>query len=79
MLAWALREAVTNVVRHSAATRCRVELGRTALAVHRRRPGLGGRAEGNGLRGLRERVAAAGGTVDVVAGPAAGTTVRVQL
>ena len=75
----ALREAVTNVVRHSSATSCTVELEAAALTVRDDGRGLRGRGEGNGLRGLRERVTAAGGSVDVVAGPGGGTTLRVRL
>jgi len=79
VLAWALREAVTNVVRHSEARSCTVELEPAALTVRDDGRGLRGRGEGNGLRGLRERVTAAGGTVDVAAGPSGGTTLRVLL
>jgi two-component system sensor histidine kinase DesK len=80
VLAWAIREAVTNVVRHSHAGRCKVTLGEDWLEVADDGRGLGGRKEGNGLRGLRERVHGAGGTVAVGA-PAsgAGTALRVQL
>lgn len=80
VLAWALREAVTNVVRHSDADTCRVELGSDWLAVVDDGQGVRAPREGNGLRGLRERVGAAGGRVDL--GPAAdgsGTALRVTL
>jgi two-component system sensor histidine kinase DesK len=65
-LALALREAVTNVVRHSGAEACRVELraegGAFTLVVED--DGRGTDApDGNGLRGMRERVAAVGGSV----------------
>jgi two-component system sensor histidine kinase DesK len=69
-LALALREAVTNVVRHSRATRCTVTLrhvdgpsgGRVELEVVD--DGIGGAAaEGNGLSGMRERVAQLGGVL----------------
>jgi two-component system, NarL family, sensor histidine kinase DesK len=79
VLAWALREAVTNVVRHSAATSCTVELEPAALTVSDDGRGLDGHGEGNGLRGLRERVTAAGGSVDLDPGPDGGTTLRVRL
>ncbi|MFZ0663304.1 MAG: sensor histidine kinase [Acidobacteriaceae bacterium] len=64
VLALALREAVTNVVRHAHATRCVMrfltENERTALVVED--DGRGGvREEGNGLRGMRERIEALGG------------------
>lgn len=83
VLGWAVREAVTNVVRHSGASRCRVELGSSWLCVADDGGGMDGSPEGNGLRGLRERVAAAGGTVELGDGGGAatlgGTTVRVRL
>ncbi len=71
--ALALREAVTNVVRHSRAHACRIRLsqgdGRLRLEVAD--DGTGARApEGAGLAGMRERVEALGGTLerDVAAG-----------
>jgi two-component system sensor histidine kinase DesK len=80
VLAWSLREAVTNVVRHSSASACRIELGSDFLTVDDDGEGLRGRREGNGLRGLRERVAFAGGTVEVGPGPGGeGTRLKVQL
>ena len=80
VLAWSLREAVTNVVRHSSASTCRIELGSDFLTVDDDGEGLRGRREGNGLRGLRERVAFAGGTVEVGPGPSGeGTRLKVQL
>lgn len=80
VLAWVLREAVTNVVRHSRATRCVVELGTDRLRVCDDGRGLGRSAPGNGLRGARERVATAGGTLTVLPGPEGrGTLVEVQL
>lgn len=78
VLAWVLREAVTNVVRHSEATVCRVVLGPSSLTVEDNGRGPGGLREGNGLRGVRERVDAAGGRVEVSeASP--GTRVEVTL
>ncbi|HKT49412.1 MAG TPA: sensor histidine kinase [Candidatus Angelobacter sp.] len=65
-MALALREAVTNVVRHANATQCtirvRVSDGQCAMEVVDN--GRGGSAEeGSGLRGMRERAEALGGTV----------------
>ncbi len=73
-LAWALREAVTNVVRHSGARRCTVELLHRQtldgpvleLAVEDDGSGAGD-GYGNGLTGLDERLTQAGGTLE--AGP----------
>jgi len=80
VLAWVLREAATNVVRHSGATQCAVDIGPSTLTVVDDGRGCSGRPEGNGLRGVRERVAAAGGSLSVGTGPdGRGTTVRVEL
>ncbi|MFW5471724.1 sensor histidine kinase [Knoellia sp. CPCC 206450] len=65
VLAWVLREAVTNVVRHSGASVCRVALGASSLTVEDDGRGASGLREGNGLRGVRERVDAAGGVLRV--------------
>ena len=64
-LALVLREAATNIVRHAQATQARVEfmLEGRMLAMQIRDDGRGGvQAEGNGLCGMRERVAALGAT-----------------
>ncbi|WP_234582746.1 sensor histidine kinase [Micromonospora sp. MH99] len=70
---WVLREGVTNVVRHSRASRCDVDVTSDAdeAVLTIRDDGVGGRPQfGNGLRGLAERLAQAGGTLHV--GPARG-------
>lgn len=79
-LSLALREAITNVVRHAGATRCRVALGAEAgvarLVVED--DGRGGPVrEGSGLSGMRERIEALGGRL-VVDGRI-GTRVEVTL
>lgn len=80
VLAWVMREAVTNVVRHSGATRCTVDVGPSMLSVADDGRGCSGHPEGNGLRGVRERVSAAGGALSVGPGPdGRGTIVRVEL
>ena len=79
LLAWVLRESVTNVVRHANASTVAVELRPTGLVVTDDGAGFeatGGR-EGNGLRGMRERVSAAGGTLDISGVP--GTRLEVVL
>jgi len=78
------QESLANVRRHAAARRVRVELaedgGVVRLAVHDDGRGLpADLVEGYGLRGMRERVAAGGGTVHVGPGPAGGTSVVVEL
>jgi two-component system, NarL family, sensor histidine kinase DesK len=66
LLGWALREGLTNVVRHANATTCAVRLSPEGVEITD--DGVGSAAPpGNGLSGLRERVLAAGGSVD--AGP----------
>jgi len=70
-LALALREAVTNIVRHARATVCRVTLRadghRLTFIVEDN--GHGGLPrEGNGLSGMRTRLREAGGTLDVDGG-----------
>ncbi|MEN8706476.1 MAG: sensor histidine kinase [Nocardioides marinisabuli] len=80
LLAWVLRESVTNVLRHAHASHVTVELSSTGLAVTDDGTGLDvGHAEGNGLRGLRERVSAAGGTLLLAHGEPTGTRVEVRL
>ncbi|HEX8869285.1 MAG TPA: sensor histidine kinase [Lentzea sp.] len=64
---YVLREAVTNVLRHAAATRCSVRLGDTWLEVRDDGRGAGVGEPGTGLKGLAERLAPLGGTV--LAGP----------
>lgn len=66
VLALAVREAVTNVVRHAHAKTCRLRIeqqnGFCRLEIHD--DGLGcSSVEGNGLRGMRERVEMLGGTL----------------
>jgi two-component system sensor histidine kinase DesK len=68
VFAWAVREGVTNVIRHSGATRCTVRLAPERVEildngpgarVDAVRPGPGG----HGLAGLRERATAVGATL----------------
>ncbi len=81
VLAWAVREGITNVVRHSRARRCAIRLeldgdeafldvvddGVGALPV-----GPDADGAGSGLVGLRERAAAAGGALETGSGPGGG-------
>jgi two-component system sensor histidine kinase DesK len=66
VLALALREAVTNVVRHAQARQCSVRLQRAenicTLEIADNGCGADG-PEGNGLRGMRERLEAIGGSL----------------
>lgn len=73
-LAWAVREGVTNVIRHSRATQCRIRIARSGTVIRAevinngyREPGNAANGGGSGLNGLAERLAALGGKID--AGP----------
>jgi two-component system sensor histidine kinase DesK len=81
---WVLREGVTNVIRHSGARNCWVELTRDSLAVCDDGRGMAstdrtaGAATGSGLRGLSERADAAGAVLQVDAGPHGGVRLSVE-
>ena len=70
-LAWVVREGVTNVVRHSRATECIIEVrehdGGYLLQISNdgvaEAAGDGGLTTGSGLRGLTERLGVLGGTL----------------
>lgn len=75
LLAWALREATTNVIRHAQAQHVQVVLAPGLLQVVDDGVGLPpqtGQAPGNGLRGLRERIQGTGGELRL-SSPAPGT------
>jgi signal transduction histidine kinase len=76
-------EALTNVVRHARAARVRVtaEGARGRLAVEVADDGVGGAdpGRGSGLRGIRDRLAAAGGTLAIESRAGAGTRIRAEL
>jgi two-component system sensor histidine kinase DesK len=84
LLGWAVREGVTNLIRHSGARACEIDLsvgdGGTVLEI--RDDGRGGVPDartGHGLQGLRERVTATGGLLDVADRPAGGFLLRVTM
>jgi signal transduction histidine kinase len=81
-----VQEAVTNVVRHSGASRVRiaVDVGETAVDVLVEDDGRGvggdpGAVGGTGIQGMEERSRALGGTVEVRPRPGRGTRVRAHL
>lgn len=81
-LAMALREGVTNVIRHAGASRVEVRLqrrsGETVLEISD--DGCGGvDADGNGLAGMRERLAACGGRLELGSPRGGGTRLSLRL
>ncbi|NGO48365.1 sensor histidine kinase [Streptomyces sp. YC419] len=99
LLGWVIREAVTNAVRHSGATRCEIAVEVAAERVRVRIsddgrgqsavpavpaeppplvPGIGG-IGGTGLKGLTERLAVAGGSLEAGPGPRGGFVVTAEL
>ncbi|MFF1920013.1 sensor histidine kinase [Streptomyces sp. NPDC058221] len=90
LLGWVTREAVTNVLRHSTATACAFVIASTPDRVRltvtddgrgpsadtpSSTPGIGG----TGLKGLTERLAAAGGSLEAGPGPGGGFVVTAEL
>lgn len=78
VFAWALREGVTNVLRHSDATTCSITGSRADghawLEIVNDGARTGAAGKGNGLTGLAERARAFSG--ELTAGPAADGTFR---
>jgi two-component system sensor histidine kinase DesK len=60
LFGWAVREGVTNVVRHSGARHCRVSVDPNQVEIVDDGTGSETSVVGNGLTGLRERAEAAG-------------------
>ena len=67
LFGWAVREGLTNIVRHAHASSCAVRLSASSVEIVDDGVGAAAAPPGNGLSGLRERAAAVGGVVD--AGP----------
>jgi len=63
LFAWTIREGVTNVIRHSHAGRCTIVLQPNCVEIRDDGIGAADPGAGHGLTGLRERAAAANGTV----------------
>ncbi len=76
-------EALTNVVKYAAASNAGVHIDEAdgVLTVEVTDDGVGGAdaRHGSGLRGLEDRVSAAGGVLTVRSDPGAGTTVRAEI
>ncbi|MFF7444745.1 MULTISPECIES: histidine kinase [unclassified Streptomyces] len=91
LLSWVVREAVTNAVRHSGASRCEISVEGTTERVRLRitddgrgPSNTGPTTPGTGLKGLSERLAAAGGRLETatgagVVGSRGGFTVTAEL
>jgi two-component system, NarL family, sensor histidine kinase DesK len=81
VLCLTVREAVTNIVRHAKATQCRIRFTRSEDGYHSllisddgAQPKL---REGNGLRGMRQRVQSLGGRLSITTDP--GVTLLIEL
>jgi PAS domain S-box-containing protein len=76
-------EALTNASKHADASRLhvRVSTANDSVQVEVADDGVGGadHRQGSGLRGLRDRVEALGGSLDLQSRPGAGTTVTAQI
>lgn len=78
VLAMVIREAVTNAVRHADASLVSVAVDARGVTVAD--DGCGAPiTEGAGIRGMRNRLAACGGTLVVAGGQGSGTTVTARL
>jgi two-component system sensor histidine kinase DesK len=88
VLAWTVREGVTNVIRHSRARHCTICVSYEEGSVHAEIVDDGGQRNernatqpgtGSGLVGLAERVRAAGGQIEARPQPVAGFRLWVEL
>ncbi|HEY6745799.1 MAG TPA: sensor histidine kinase, partial [Mycobacteriales bacterium] len=78
LFGWAVREGVTNAVRHSGAHRVRIAVTPASIEITDDGRGVpAGAAPGSGLTGLAERAATVGGRLD--AGPLPGGGYRLRL
>jgi two-component system sensor histidine kinase DesK len=80
----AVQEAVSNAIRHAGAAAMTIALRRDAhgellLEIADDGRGSGGAAEGNGLRGMRERLAQLGGTLRAANGAQQGFALSIRL
>jgi two-component system sensor histidine kinase DesK len=81
-LSLCLREAITNVLRHADARRVEIaiEADGPTLCLSIRDDGRGGIiAEGNGLLGIRERLSAINGSVDIASAAGEGSVLRIRV
>jgi len=86
VISMCLKEAVTNVVKHSGASNCRIDLipSHTELVVQVQDDGVGippgiNHFRGNGLRGMRERLEFVNASLEIVSGQGQGTTLKMKV
>ena len=77
------QEIITNTVRHAGASQLSLSLSQNegGLRLQARDDGRGsqGATPGNGLRGMRERLSACGGRVDIITAPGQGFALDVRI
>lgn len=82
-LFYCVQEALTNALRHAHARQLDIALrksdARILLTIDDDGCGAQGAADGNGMRGMRERVAGAGGTIEAGPGPRRGHRLAIVL
>lgn len=81
LFASVLKEATTNILRHAHASNVEVRVAADRLQITDDGVGLtdGAEGKGNGLRGMKDRVAQAGGTAHIEPAPGGGTRVFVTM
>jgi two-component system, NarL family, sensor histidine kinase DesK len=82
-LFYCVQEALTNALRHAGAGQLDIALRKCAdrilLTIDDDGRGASGAADGNGMRGMRERIACAGGTIEAGPGPRRGHRLAIVL
>ena len=77
-LTWVMRELSTNILRHAHAENCRVEISPGRLVVGDDGDGFDQSRPGNGIRGMRERLAPAGARLETGVSSMGGAQVEVS-
>lgn len=77
-VAWIVREAMTNVLRHAHASGVWVSLGATAISIDDDGDGIQDGTEGHGIRGMRERARLFGASCTVGPSRLGGTSVSID-
>jgi two-component system sensor histidine kinase DesK len=84
VFAWTIREGITNVIRHSRASNCRIAIDRSLEAWSLRlwdngRSDQGANQDGHGLPGLADRAEGIGGSFHAAPRPEGGFELTVEL